>query len=325
MILTRKEAEDRLKQEADAAFATRGQEGGVQFLLDNAEVLFNRTEDYAELNRRKDLELAREIMDSFPPAQQCMTYQQARQRKPRSNKDADPAQHAISYARNFRKCPHCGSFKHHQDASGHVTCLDCATCSFEPFNHGDLEPGAMPYADLQGAISSSGANKRRTGYKRTNYLDALLNRLLGRNGDPCPPDLAQQVGTHLHQRRARATLGEIRRSIRSLGLKGCYKYSGAIQKALDPKHHLGADLNEADMDFLRDRFARIQKHFDKIRGLRKNFFNYRYVIKQLLRLRGKERLAAQIPSLNNKQRMRRHDSFWKQICQALGWPFLPTV
>ena len=308
-------------QEVDRAFAEGGEESGVQALVDNAHLIFRQEENYEELLRRKELEMAKELMQDFPPKQHCMTYQQARQRRPRTDKRWQSEDYLRAYARQFRKCDQCGSYEVIEDGTDAV-CAQCGLCTYQPYSHTGLENGDMSFGDLQRARSVSGVGKKRGGYKRTNYLGVLLERLIGRR-EECPETTLEAVRKDLDKRRLPPTLLDIRRAIRRLKLKGQHKFAGDIKRKLCGEKR--EPLSEAELAFVRENFAKIQKHFEGIRGLRKNFLNYRYVIGQLLRLCGRGDVAAEIPGLNNKQRMRTHDSLWKDVCQKLRWPFYPTV
>lgn len=309
-----------LWQDIDRAFREGGEKTGINALVENAPLIFRQEENYDELLRRKELRMAEELMRDFPPKQQCMTYQQARQRRPRTDKRWRSEDYARAYARQFRKCEHCGSYDVHEDGTD-ATCHACGTCSPQPFSITGTEHGDMRFEDLQIARSASGTHKKRGGYKRVNYLEILLERFLGRK-EECPKTTLDAVRGDLTKRGLPPTLAEIRKAIRRLKLKGQHKFAGDIQRKLAGGT---ANIKEDELEFVRSNFAKIQKHFEGIRGLRKNFLNYRYVIGQLFRLCGRPDVAAEIPKLNNKQRMYFHDSLWREVCHKLDWPFFPAA
>jgi len=79
---------------------------------------------------------------------------------------------------------------------------------------------------------------------------------------------------------------------------------------------------------LYESFYRLEPAFDAcprhIKGARKNFLHYSYVIYKLCALLGRDILPT-LSLLKSKARLLQHDAVWQNMMQFLGLPFNPTV
>lgn len=64
---------------------------------------------------------------------------------------------------------------------------------------------------------------------------------------------------------------------------------------------------------------------DHIRGDRKNFLHYSYVIYKLCELLGYRELLPNLTLLKSKPRLRQHDMIWCSMMNFLVLPYYPTV
>ena len=61
---------------------------------------------------------------------------------------------------------------------------------------------------------------------------------------------------------------------------------------------------------------------EKDRGI--SFLNYYYISFKSLELMGQTELMLQVPLLKTRLRLRQHDTLRNQVCEKLGWSWLPT-
>jgi len=80
-------------------------------------------------------------------------------------------------------------------------------------------------------------------------------------------------------------------------------------------------INEARLVAM---FMRIQEPFARSRIERTNMLSYQFLIKKFCELLGYN-VAAYIPLLKSRANLQKQDHAWKQICDALGLPFYPSV
>jgi hypothetical protein len=62
-----------------------------------------------------------------------------------------------------------------------------------------------------------------------------------------------------------------------------------------------------------------------IRGGRKNFLHYSFVIYKLCELLGYIEILPNLTLLKSKPRLRQHDLIWSEMMKFLQLPYLPTV
>ena len=80
---------------------------------------------------------------------------------------------------------------------------------------------------------------------------------------------------------------------------------------------------------IEDKIMRMFKMIDRLwcsieKDRRISFLNYYFIIYKLLELMGQTELMIQVPLLKTRLRLRQHDTLWNQVCEKLGWSWLPT-
>ena len=114
----------------------------------------------------------------------------------------------------------------------------------------------------------------------------------------------------------------IKMAMKSLGLQKYYNHVYYVMR-----HLFGYGLTkfskiaEARLVAL---FMRVQEPFSRIRSQRTNMLSYQFLIKKFCELLGYN-ISHYIPHLRSRANLQRQDYEWKQICDALGLPFYPSV
>lgn len=76
----------------------------------------------------------------------------------------------------------------------------------------------------------------------------------------------------------------------------------------------------------RDMFREIQIPFARCKPpKRKNFLSYSYIFHQFAMLTGEDHLLSHFPLLKSRQKLKKQDDIWRDMCKMLRWEFIPTV
>lgn len=82
---------------------------------------------------------------------------------------------------------------------------------------------------------------------------------------------------------------------------------------------------ETEMTF-RQMFQDIQVPFELCKPpKRKNFLSYSYVFHKFAMLEGEDHLIEHFPLLKSRQKLKKQDDIWKEMCKILKWEFIPSV
>lgn len=305
---------------------------GVQTLLENSAQIFGRSglpvsAESEQLNQDKRRKVDEYVIGRrlSPPnnAEDVPERTGSGGLKRKKRVAVDLSQGCRAYYDLFFECSHCGSLEC-DFLSGEIVCVRCATCH-PSFGWEDAGPGNMPFDDFTAACQCSGVDKKRCVYKRSAYLDDLLDQFLGTGRSNCPDWVFRQVAAQLN---SGCSIEQVRRCLRSRNLQAYYKFAGEISRRMrtggssvnsDPK------LNQQELMNFKALAHEAEKAFEAIRGDRKNFFNFRYLALQILSMLGRKDLVAELPPLKNKYRVKHHDELWEKVCRFCNWRFTPVL
>ncbi len=238
--------------------------------------------------------------------------------------DDPPGQLAVS------RCQYCGSTEvllH--EAEGDLCCVDCGTCARyidDTIRTVDYESKVQLGADFF-------FMPKKSEYKRMQHFCDILNQLQDRRDVDIPAEVLLQVRQQLdsHHAGKKLTLRLVRAVLKETGygykqyenaqaiLNKLTKYDKAV--TLEIPHYIERDMKELFMAV-----ENAWKHLPPNgKASRKSFLSYSYVIRQLLRALGHGELAARIPTMKSKTRIRSHDQAWQQICELCKFPFSPLL
>lgn len=205
-----------------------------------------------------------------------------------------------------------------------LVCPSCATCKDNRLN--DCVYMACPFSDFLSNASYYNGQERRVRYSRNNYFLENLHKVLGNEF------LCQDVQRHpnfgplLKDPKARAAAAEggavaLKDYMRGLKLgRLFYQHAHSICVLLLGAGTKKPRLHEYTVLELEKLFNKAVEAYERIRGGRKNFLNYGYVLRRLLLMVGREDLTDSIPVLKTKGRLLEHNKFWSEICRINRWP-----
>lgn len=99
-----------------------------------------------------------------------------------------------------------------------------------------------------------------------------------------------------------------------------YQHVHSICVLLLGVHTKKPRLDEYTVLQLEKLFDNAVEAYERIRGNRKNFLNYAYVLRRLLLMVGRDDLVDCIPMLKTKARLHEHNKLWMEICKSNKWP-----
>jgi hypothetical protein len=176
---------------------------------------------------------------------------------------------------------------------------------------------------------------RSPAYKAINHFRELLNRIQGRslctvtNGcrerTRIPPESIEAIQSELSKRRLNMpTLHQVRECMR---VTGNNRYYGEL-------YSLWAKANGRTLpqftwqqeQKLCSMFTMVQNAYAKCKPKgRKNFLSYTYTLFKLCELLEYDSLLSLISLLKSDEKLRTHDTVWREICTELRWEYIPTV
>lgn len=243
---------------------------------------------------------------------------------------ADGAGHDAPEQLAVDRCQYCGSTEMLlYEAEGDVCCVDCGTCA----RYIDDTIRAVDY-DAQVQL---GADyyfmPKKSEYKRMQHFCDILNQLQDRRDVDVPAEVLLQVRERLdsHHAGKKRTLRLVRAVLKETGY-GYKQYENAQAILNKLTKYDKATVLEIPHDVerdMKDSFMMVENAWKRLpangKASRKSFLSYSYVIRQLLRALGHGELAARIPTIKSKTRIRSHDQAWEQICKLCKFPFSPLL
>lgn len=311
---------------------SKSEESGIQALLDNTDKLFEGSsprsptpeEENTQITEHKKRKVDEFARSHCSPTQEDSPGRTAhggliRKKRTVAEKSGD----AHLYYDLFLECAHCGSLDC-QLTSADIVCRECGTCR-PSFGWDSVQPGFMEFEDYASVCQRMGIDKKRCVYRRSAYLDDLLDQFMGTARNGAPEHVFQAVAGELS---VGCSIQEVRDCLRSKKLHKFYKFAGEIAARMRDSGSGGSGapkMSQVELETFKALTAQAEKAFERVRGDRKNFLNFRYLALQLLSMLGRADLISELPPLKNKYRVRHHDELWERICRFNGWQFDPVL
>lgn len=223
------------------------------------------------------------------------------------------------------KCEHCGYVGHDwADDGAYLICPQCSVCKDNRVNFQVYM--SCGFSDFLSNASYYNGQERRVRYSRNNYFLENLQKVLGNEF------LCRDIQRHpkfdklLNNDTARKVAKEggvvaLINYMRSLRLgRVFYQHAHSIYILLLGVHTKKPRLDEYTVLNLEKLFNKAVEAYDSIRGNRKNFLNYAYVLRRLLLIVDREDLVDCIPVLKTRSRLHEHNKLWMEICKINKWP-----
>ena len=165
-------------------------------------------------------------------------------------------------------------------------------------------------------------------YQRKNHFKEWLNQLQGKEVTVIPESVINLVLQEVKKERItnidEITSERIKKYLKKLGLNKYYEHiPNLISKITNkPTLTISADFEKVLLDL----FDKIQEPFKKhCPKERKNFLSYSYTLHKFCLLLGKKDYLIYFPLLKSREKLFEQERIWKDICNDLGWKFVPSI
>ena len=203
----------------------------------------------------------------------------------------------------------------------HLLCPQCR----QPFSENKICEDCGFFIEEQEFIVNDLYNynaRPQRAYHRLDHFKEVLGQFQGREGKTIPPEILHQIKNELPEDHE-ATATDVKKVMRKLKLT---KYMENFYFILFSMTGKQPPYIKREIE---DKIMRMFKMIDRLwcsieKERRISFLNYYYIIYKLLELMGQTELMLQVPLLKTRLRLRQHDTLWSQVCEKLGWSWLPT-
>lgn len=219
------------------------------------------------------------------------------------------------------KCPDpdCGAVNQVSNGSGGR--VSCAVCGTE--------------IDVTFAPSHTSFKETKTTelvpefpYKRINHFQEWLSQIQGKQNT----EIVDKVFTALQSEFDKRGIDDfkvltpkfVKECLRKHGYTKYYEHAEYIIHHFNglPPPVLTVETEEE----FREMFREIQIPFARCKpAKRKNFLSYSYIFHQFAMLTGEDHLLSHFPLLKSRQKLKKQDDIWREMCKMLRWQFIPTV
>ena len=163
-------------------------------------------------------------------------------------------------------------------------------------------------------------------YKRINHLREILAQFQAKETTQIPDIVFENIKNKIKKERIDIkdlTNLKTKEILKNLGYNKYYEHIPFIKDKLGIKPPvMTSELEET----LCNLFIEIQRPYSKFCPKnRVNFLNYYYTIYKLCELLKQYEFLEYFPMLKDREKRIEQDQIWKNICEELNWPFIPTI
>ena len=166
-----------------------------------------------------------------------------------------------------------------------------------------------------------------TAYIRLNHFKEILSQFQAKETTQIPDEVINAIRARIKKERitdmSQITYDKMRDILRKLGLNKYFEHIQYINSLFGIKPPI---MNEELHETLCVLFIEIQKPWAMhCPANRTNFFNYTYTLYQLCVLLDQTQYLPYIPLLKDLEKQRAQDQIWQQVCNTLGWLYIPSI
>ena len=166
-----------------------------------------------------------------------------------------------------------------------------------------------------------------TAYIRLNHFKEILSQFQAKETTQIPEEVINAIRARIKKERiedmSQITYDKMRDILRKLGLNKYFEHIQYINSLFGIKPPI---MNEELHETLCVLFIEIQKPWAMhCPANRTNFFNYTYTLYQLCVLLDQTQYLPYIPLLKDLEKQRAQDQIWQQVCNTLGWLYIPSI
>ncbi|EKX49780.1 hypothetical protein GUITHDRAFT_67770 [Guillardia theta CCMP2712] len=165
-------------------------------------------------------------------------------------------------------------------------------------------------------------------YKRINHFREWCNQIQGKESTDIPNDVFEKILNELKKEKITNTkelsYKTMRNILKKLKINKYYEHINYIINRINgvPTPQFSPELEEK----LCNMFKEIQGPFLKhCPPNRKNFLSYSYVLYKLCQILGQDEYLKHFPLLKSRIKIFQMDLIWKNICESIGYPYIPSI
>lgn len=162
-------------------------------------------------------------------------------------------------------------------------------------------------------------------YRRINHFKEILAQFQAKESTDIPDDVIENIKQQIKKERVELNTLSSKRTkeiLKKLGYNKYYEHITFIKDKLGIKPPIMSQQLEETLCNL---FIDVQIPYAKYcPSDRVNFLNYYYTLYKLCELLGENIYLPHFPMLKEQKKIEQ-DQIWKNICNDLGWDFIPTL
>lgn len=162
-------------------------------------------------------------------------------------------------------------------------------------------------------------------YRRINHFKEILAQFQAKESTDIPNSVIEDVKNQIKKERItlhKLTSKRTKEILKKLGYNKYYEHITFIKDKMGIKPPIMSQQLEETLCNL---FIDIQVPYAKFcPSDRVNFLNYYYTLYKLCELLDERKYLPHFPMLKDQKKIEQ-DQIWKNICQDLGWDFIPTL
>jgi hypothetical protein len=163
-------------------------------------------------------------------------------------------------------------------------------------------------------------------YKRINHFREILAQFQAKETTQIPDEVIENIIQQIKKERidlSQMTNRRTKEILKKLGYNKYYEHIPFIKDKLGIKPPIMSSELENTLCNL---FMDIQGPYAKFcPDDRVNFLNYYYTVYKLCELLNQHHFLPYFPMLKDREKRIEQDVIWKNICEELGWEYIPTV
>ena len=163
-------------------------------------------------------------------------------------------------------------------------------------------------------------------YKRINHFREILAQFQAKETTQIPDEVIDNIVQQIKKERIDLSQMNNKRTkeiLKKLGYNKYYEHIPFIKDKLGIKPPIMSSELETTLCNL---FMDIQGPYAKFcPDDRVNFLNYYYTVYKLCELLNQNHFLPYFPMLKDREKRIEQDEIWKNICEELGWEYIPTV
>ena len=163
-------------------------------------------------------------------------------------------------------------------------------------------------------------------YKRINHFREILAQFQAKETTQIPDEVIENIIQQIKKERAdiyQLTNKRTKDILKKLGYNKYYEHIPFIKDKLGIKPPIMSSDLETTLCNL---FMDIQGPYAKYcPDGRVNFLNYYYTVYKLCELLNQRHFLPYFPMLKDREKRIEQDEIWKNICEDLGWEYIPTI